>query len=186
MGFHRFLLKTISPSSQFLWNKDKLLWKLSYVFLTQNWQLGKFHYFVLSLQHRFDKDCLAQLGVRIYFRGILWHKTGLRDTHCFSLIYLTPEDVGYVNIFQTHINDEYLEYFLWNDPYVNATRSHRLLVIIGSGNGLVPASDKPVPAPMLTQTLSPYGVTKPQWVDKISHSNINVSSNQWDDEYLRE
>ena len=48
----------------------------------------------------------------------------------------------------THIADRYLEHF----PHMNATRPHRWLVNIGSGNGLVPAGNKPLFNPMLTQT----------------------------------
>ena len=38
-------------------------------------------------------------------------------------------------------------------------RPYRWLVNIGSGNGLVPSGNKPLPEPMLTQT---YVITKPQ------------------------
>ena len=49
---------------------------------------------------------------------------------------------------------------------MNATRPYWWWVNIGSGNGLVPSDNKPLPEPMLTQgSLSPYGVTRPQWVD---------------------
>ena len=33
---------------------------------------------------------------------------------------------------------------------------------IGSGNGLVPSGNKPLPEPMLTRSPTPYGVTRPQ------------------------
>ena len=52
--------------------------------------------------------------------------------------------------FQTHFNDKYLKYFLWNCYHVNATTPHWSLVNIGSGNGLVPSGNKPLPEPMLT------------------------------------
>ena len=38
-------------------------------------------------------------------------------------------------------------------------------VNIGSGNGLVPPGTKPLPEPMLTRIMSPYGITKQQWVN---------------------
>ena len=38
-------------------------------------------------------------------------------------------------------------------------------VNIGSGNGLVPSENKPLPEPMLTQI---YGITRPQWVNPWS------------------
>ena len=54
--------------------------------------------------------------------------------------------------FQTHFNDKYLKYFLWNCYQVNATTPQwSTLVNIGSGNDLVPSGNKPLPGPMLTQ-----------------------------------
>ena len=41
-------------------------------------------------------------------------------------------------------------YFLWNCYQVNATIPHWSLVNIGSGNGLVPSGNKPLPEPVLT------------------------------------
>ena len=59
--------------------------------------------------------------------------------------------------FQTHVKDKYVKYFLRNCYQVNATTPHWSLVNIGSGNGLVPRS------------LSPYDVTRPQWVNISIH-----------------
>ena len=42
------------------------------------------------------------------------------------------------------------KYFLGNCYQVNATNPHWSLVNIGSGNGLVPSGNKPIPEPMLT------------------------------------
>ena len=53
--------------------------------------------------------------------------------------------------FQTHIKDRYLENFPWNCFQLHATRLHWKLVSIGSGNGLVPSGNKPLPEWMLTQ-----------------------------------
>ena len=36
---------------------------------------------------------------------------------------------------------------------------------IGSGNGLVPSGNKPLPESMLTQISATYGITRPQWVN---------------------
>ena len=35
---------------------------------------------------------------------------------------------------QTQLNDPYLEYFLWNQPPVNAIRLHRWYISVDSGN----------------------------------------------------
>ena len=51
---------------------------------------------------------------------------------------------------QIHFSDKYLKYFLWNSYQVNTT-PHWSLVNNGSGNGLVPSSNKPLHEPMLTQ-----------------------------------
>ena len=55
-----------------------------------------------------------------------------------------------ISKFQTHFNDKYLKYFLWNCYQVKATTPHWSLVNIGSSNGLVPSGNKPLPEPMLT------------------------------------
>ena len=55
-----------------------------------------------------------------------------------------------ISKFQTHFNDKYLQYFLWNCYQVNATTPHWSVVNIGSGNGLVPSANKPLPEPVLT------------------------------------
>ena len=55
-----------------------------------------------------------------------------------------------ISKFQTHFNDKYLKYFLWNCYHVKVTTPHWSLVIIGSGNGLVSSGNKPLPEPMLT------------------------------------
>ena len=51
---------------------------------------------------------------------------------------------------ETHFSDKYLKYFLWNSYQVNTT-PHWSLVNNGSGNDLVPSSNKPLHEPMLTQ-----------------------------------
>ena len=67
--------------------------------------------------------------------------------------------------FQMDFSDWWLRHLLWNCPNMNVTGLHWWSVNIGSGSGLVPSGNKPLPEPMLTQIL-PYGVTRPQWVKK--------------------
>ena len=38
---------------------------------------------------------------------------------------------------------------------------------IGSGSGLVPSGSKPLPEPCWPRFMSPYGVTRPQWVNYV-------------------
>ena len=52
---------------------------------------------------------------------------------------------------QVHIKGRYLEHLLWNCLQLNATRPHWWLVNTGSGDGLVPSGNKPLPETMLTQ-----------------------------------
>ena len=45
------------------------------------------------------------------------------------------------------------------------------LVNTGSGNGLVPSGNKPLPGPVLTKIFDTiYGVTRPQWVNTCDDS----------------
>ena len=44
-----------------------------------------------------------------------------------------------------------MRHLLWNCPDMNVTGPHWWSVNIGSGNGLVPSHNKPLPEPMLTQ-----------------------------------
>ena len=53
--------------------------------------------------------------------------------------------------FQMDFSDWWLRHLLWNCPNMNVTGLHWWSVNIGSGNGLVPSGNKPVPEPMLTQ-----------------------------------
>ena len=67
--------------------------------------------------------------------------------------------------FQAKFRDRWLRHLLWNCPNMKVTGLHWWSVNVGSGNGLVPSGNKPLPEPMLTQTFAPYGVTGPQWVN---------------------
>ena len=56
-----------------------------------------------------------------------------------------------ISVFQTNICESWVRYILWKFPQINDTWHYRWKVNIGSGNGLVPAGNKPLPEPMLTQ-----------------------------------
>ena len=59
---------------------------------------------------------------------------------------------------------------LWNCSQVNATKPHWWKIAIGSGHGLVSPGNKPLPVSVFIIFVSPYGVTRPQWVmTKIDH-----------------
>ena len=50
-------------------------------------------------------------------------------------------------------NDWWLRHLLWNCPNLNVTGLYWWSVNFGSGNGLVPSGNKPLPEPMLTKSL---------------------------------
>ena len=54
-------------------------------------------------------------------------------------------------IFQMDFSDWRLRHLLWNCPNIHVTGLHWWSVNVGSGNGLVPSGNKPLPEPMLTQ-----------------------------------
>ena len=83
------------------------------------------------------------------FQGLHYSNVTLMSTLVRSAIKTLPWD--YRN----------LEHFQWKCPQMNATRLHWWLVNTvntGSGNGLVPSGNKPLPEPMLTQICA---VTRP-------------------------
>ena len=49
------------------------------------------------------------------------------------------------------------------------------LVSIVSGNGLVPSGTKPFPETMFTNSILPYGVTRPQWVKWCSDVPVTLA-----------
>ena len=53
--------------------------------------------------------------------------------------------------FQANFRDWWLRYLLWNCRQLNVTGPYWWLVNIGSGNGLVPSGNKPLPESLLTQ-----------------------------------
>ena len=72
------------------------------------------------------------------------------------------------------LKDRYLEHFRWNWAQFNATIPHRWLVNIGWGNGLVPTGNKPSPEPVLTRSMLPSGVTRPQWFNSSCCTNFAI------------
>ena len=72
---------------------------------------------------------------------------------CARLWYLQCVSNGATKIFfkVIFVNDGRVMNLLWNCPQVIVTGPHWWKVNIGSGNGLVPSGNKPLPEPMLTQ-----------------------------------
>ena len=65
----------------------------------------------------------------------------------------------FIHSFQTDFSYWWLRHLLWKCPNMNVTGLHWWSVNIGSGNGLVPSGNQ-----CWLRSLSPYGVTRPQWV----------------------
>ena len=93
----------------------------------------------------------ASVWVNIRDAGDLRHHRAHYDC-CCNVLSLTHCSLGYVAVvskcnFQTKLGDWYLEYSSEYNLRMNAQVS----VNTGSGNGLVPSGNKPLPEPMLTQ-----------------------------------
>ena len=78
-----------------------------------------------------------------------------RNVYCPNTVYSLTDPSGtwlqsQISKFQTHFNEKYLKYLLWNCYKVNATAPHWSSVNIGLGSGFVPSGNKPLPEPMLT------------------------------------
>ena len=67
------------------------------------------------------------------------------------------------------------ELFLCNCPPMDATGLYWRYVNIGSGNGLVPLGNKPLPEPMLSQINVAICVTRPQWIFKDVNIDVHRS-----------
>ena len=97
------------------------------------------------------------------------YKVSLNNKSVPDQVILTHWPLGYWNEI---LNKWVLSWFsnwwlmnlLWNWPQLIFTESHWWEVNIGSGNGLVPPGTKPLPEPILTRSMSPYDITRPQSV----------------------
>ena len=69
-----------------------------------------------------------------------------------------------------HVEDRHLQRFLWNSP-LTLDISRRWF-----GWCLTQADNKPLPLPMLSQSILPCGVTKPQWVNKDAKASVTGMS----------
>ena len=73
-------------------------------------------------------------------------------------------NMKYVIFKRIFFSDWWLRYLLWSCPNMNVTGLYWWSVNIGSGNGLVPSGNKPLPEPMLTQISVAIWRTRPRWV----------------------
>ena len=74
---------------------------------------------------------------------------------------------------QILVIDGWLRHLLWNCPNMNVTGLHWWSVNIGSGDGLVPSGNKPLPEPMLTQ-ISVRHHWCAQWLCTEQHLGKNI------------
>ena len=92
------------------------------------------------------KSLPEQMLTQIY--AARWHHKRLGAN---ALTHWPLGDLNEIWNFQANFNDWWLRYLLQNCPQMNVTGPYWWQVIIGSGNGLVPTGNKPLPEPMLTQ-----------------------------------
>ena len=74
------------------------------------------------------------------------------------------------------LQNSYLAHFLSMFCYINwigtcYNDTTGWLFDIGSGNGLVPLGNKPLPDPVLSKFMTSFEVTQPQWVNLLSPGN---------------
>ena len=88
---------------------------------------------------------------RLILSVVQWQSPeGNITIHSAAINSLASGGFGY-GLKLVNFNNKHLKYFfLWNCYQVNATKPHWSLVNIGSGNGLVPSGNTPLPEPMLT------------------------------------
>ena len=98
-----------------------------------------------------------------------------------------------MSTFQANYSDWWLRYLLWNCPQKNVTRPYWWYVNIGSGNGLVPPGNKPLPEPILTQfsvtnakllSIGPLGTNFSEILIKLRNfsftkMHVKISSAKW-------
>ena len=123
---------------------------------SQGWGDFKLTVYQTSLQgHNWtviDMDIIFLHSVNCVFLDCQ-HSWKSKPISCLELI--GPWDIlmkSEIWNFQTDFNNCWLRNLLWNCPSMNVTGLNWCSVNIGSGNGLVPSGNKPLPEPMLTQT----------------------------------
>ena len=175
------------------WRRRLIWWRLWTCFVVSTFDTKLFIHVIIGIDHgrsgvrqQHSRDLLFSGSLsrtKYYFRTLM---PKLPPSHDQSLKYtpnmpskcttptapinsLAPGRYGSKFIFQTLLANWHLEHFFWNWGEVNVTRPHWWKVNICLGNGLMPSGNNPLPEPVLTRPVSPYGVARPQWV-KISHS----------------
>ena len=84
---------------------------------------------------------------QVWFKFCLSHWSAI-----YNIMILTHWPLG---VAAEILNEQFFRLIsMWNCSQVNATRPHWWLVNIGSGNGLVPSGNTPLPEPILTQRVN--------------------------------
>ena len=85
------------------------------------------------------------LNVCVWFNAVLPEA----ERYLCKFDSLAPGRCGFNH--NSHFTDSQHEHFLWNCPPLNVIRPYWWLVTIGSGSILMPAGNKSLPEPLLTQ-----------------------------------
>ena len=101
----------------------------------------------------------------------LWGDTGNHIHEFFNS--LAPGRCGcnFNSVFLIHLMNWYLKH--WYCSKMDATE--HIWLNTGSGNGLVPSANKPLPEPMLKTSMLPFNIIRPKWVKGcVSPSDNNL------------
>ena len=170
-----------SRQQAIIWSNDDLVYLCMYASLRHSdmscikiqyymifWFRLQFSMIMTNLANRSDSELTANTPYPAPLIGELWWAMGamrcllwvfwrqLNILHsltvtCCHINSLAPGKFEWNSNFQIDFSDWWLRHLLWNCPNMNVIGLHWWSVNIGSGNGLVPSGNKPLPEPMLTQ-----------------------------------
>ena len=84
-----------------------------------------------------------------------WHRLNTtKRTHCWG--------------HSTQLASSAVGHLRWNCSQLNGTKPQQCKVNTGSGNGFMLWGNNPLPEPILTRSISPYGVTMPHCLTYLS------------------
>ena len=134
------------------------------------WSLGMDMQFHLTLYQACNY--LSMLGLKLNHVSKRGHRGCSRGT--INSLASGKFQSNFRNV--VDFNDWWLTHLLWNCPDMNVTGPHWWSVNIGAANSLVSSGSKPLPEPMLTLIVSPYGVTRPEWLKEWCPKAIFITT----------
>ena len=149
------------------WNMYMVLWCFVLFWTYIPWQIQQLHlsttFRVASLALGQSCDCPSASVATLKNTGKIWvpnHNKTQQSLPWYALYIpdgrlISPEFNSlapgrFECNFQMDFSHWWFMHFLWNWPNMNVTGLHWWSLNIGSGNGLVPSGNKPLPEPILT------------------------------------